>query len=298
MIDWKTAKYLCQWMSIALRISQQTLLMKCANGHLRGDDNRIASIESQGFLTRSPSNKFDLSEAHSELSSGHNLMKVRLLGQQFINILPTIVAIWFALWPQRARDAPPAIRSIYICVAPPFWRCRCGIRVECWICRFRKKGENGNGNGFCPRPKTRKFAVTRPVYVCVLYCFEGREVESFRVRGDGEKKVTQFISFGARHKSSQQQAANRLEASSIFLLLAGRSTELTKRPVIYDFVNLVHWNKLHQWRLQQTAKTSSLPKSFVLHAQNFFLPAACVIELETKSLTQQTNGEKSENKCG
>jgi len=80
-------------MSIALRISQQTLLMKCANGHLRGDDNRIASIESQGFLTRSPSNKFDLSEAHSELSSGHNLMKVRLLGQQFINILPTIVAI-------------------------------------------------------------------------------------------------------------------------------------------------------------------------------------------------------------
>jgi len=42
------------------------------------------------------------------------------------------------------------------------------------------------------------------------------------------------------HKSSQQQAANRLEASSIFLLLAGRSLELTKRPVIYDFVNLVH----------------------------------------------------------
>lgn len=49
-------------------------------------------------------------------SRTHNLMKVkwsekRKGPEKFINILPTIVAIWFALWPQRARDTLTAIRA-------------------------------------------------------------------------------------------------------------------------------------------------------------------------------------------
>jgi len=169
-------------------------------------------------------------------------MKVRLLGQQFINILPTIVAIWFALWPQRARDAPPAISSIYICVAPPFLQMQMLGDTMCWIPGDSvKRGESG-GSGLLPTTENKKIRVNSPCVWVPCTVSAAREAKSFR--GTTEKKVTQFISFGARHKSSQQQAANRLEASSIFLLLAGRSPELTKRPVIYDFVNLVHWNKL------------------------------------------------------
>lgn len=89
---------------------------------------------------------------------------------------------------------------------------------------------------------------------------------------ESAEKVTQFISFGARHKSRQQQADNRLGASSIFhlphifhlpaycrCLLGGRRDWPTNRLVIYDFVNLV-----------QTERTSSLPKSFVLHVHRTF----------------------------
>lgn len=42
--------------------------------------------------------------------------------QKFINILPTIVAIWFALWPQRARDALPAISADDAASAATPWR--------------------------------------------------------------------------------------------------------------------------------------------------------------------------------
>jgi len=89
-------------------------------------------------------------------------MKVRLLGQQFINILPTIVAIWFALWPQRARDAPPAISSIYICVAPPFLQMQMLGDTMCWIPGDSvKRGESG-GSGLLPTTENKKIRVNSP----------------------------------------------------------------------------------------------------------------------------------------
>lgn len=59
-------------------------------------------------MKRSAESHTQLNESEVKWETKKGKKKMR---EKFINILPTIVAIWFALWPQRARDTLTAIRA-------------------------------------------------------------------------------------------------------------------------------------------------------------------------------------------
>jgi len=201
-------------------------------------------------------------------------MKVKLLAkkeaQKFINILPTIVAIWFALWPQRACDELAAISSTSLKMRWNRWKME----------EPADDDDDAAGFAFASAHDQKQEIRVNLLYVYLL--------------GWQKKRVTQFISSLARHKSGQQQAAIPLEGSQ----LPGRSF---KYPVIYDFVNLVRFNRQHAssgirhsaggiCNMQIACQTSLLLKSFVF-----------LFRLARELLRNRTWNEitkRARNKCG
>lgn len=195
----------------------------------------------------------------------------RNVQQKFINILRTIVAIWFALWPQRARDAPAAISAAddlqHLQQLLDETRCDGTLRWgrELRLLRLSRS--------CCPRSKNKKFALSSQAARRTLHGQHGLP-----------ERVTQFISFVARHKSGR--ATSNVEPRSVVLLGGRRQAAPSTLRVIYDFVNSL--SVFYFLSLWAACKTSLLPKSFVFHSAEL--------------LRNRTWGEQQQrqlcNKCG
>lgn len=137
----------------------------------------------------------------------------RNVQQKFINILRTIVAIWFALWPQRARDAPAAIRAADDLqhLQQPLDETRCDgtLRSGRELCLLMLLLKLSLSSSCCPRSKNKKFALSSQGVHAARRTLHGQH--------GLPERVTQFISFVARHKSGRATSNEQRR-------LAGRSS--------------------------------------------------------------------------